>query len=119
MSNEKPSTGHTPHTDESILSAITDQAAQELHPLLEALGKHWKSVTACIVVIIAIVAGRSVYLNHLDSVSDNANLKLQTILTDNSGKELVTALNAFAKDAPSSMKAAVYLEIAQAAQRCR
>ncbi|WP_051261539.1 tetratricopeptide repeat protein [Desulfovibrio inopinatus] len=116
MSTKKPTSGPASHTDGGFLNAVAEETHEELHPLLTALGRNWKQLAFGITLLLAVVIGRSIYLNHVDSVATQANQDLQTILTDKSGSDLITALNDFAKTAPDSVKPSIYLETAKAAQ---
>ncbi len=102
-------------TGQETLEDIESHVPETLHPILEAAFKYWKQIAigvGAILVGTALYAGFSAYNQRAMA---EAQSKMGIILIEKTGQEKLDALNALLASAPSSVKPAVLLEMAQAA----
>jgi len=86
------------------------------NPLANFLTQHWRPLALITVAIVVIAAGYAAYViagQHSKGKGMNA---LGDIIATKTGPERLTALESYLASAPSSVKAAVLLEIARTAQ---
>jgi len=100
-------------TEHESLEEIESHVPESMHPILEAAFKYHKQLITVVVAIIAVAAiyaGVTAY-NQRNMVT--AQNELGTILIEAKGEDKINRLEALLGSAPSSVKPAVLLELAQ------
>ncbi|WP_319468241.1 tetratricopeptide repeat protein [uncultured Pseudodesulfovibrio sp.] len=100
-------------TEHSTLEDIENAAPASMHPILEAAFKYQKQIAIGVIAIVVatgLYAGINSYSTHARTT---AQAELGTILLEKKGQDKIAALEALLGSAPSSVKSAVLLELAQ------
>lgn len=88
----------------------------DIPTLLRLPIQYWKQTVAVVVLILAVAGGYSLVGIYQKSQTEKGEKALSHLVATTKGADLVTALEAMAKTAPSGVRDAVNLELAKAAQ---
>lgn len=94
------------------LEEIESHVPEQLHPILEAAFRNMKQIVIGVVAIIVVAAAYAGITTYNARAVDAATAKLGKILIETSGDEKLAQLEGLLKDAPSSAKPAVLVELA-------
>ncbi len=97
-----------------ILNEIQTEISNEAAPLLDFLTAHAVKIMMVLGLFVAAVGGLGAYNWHQNSLLEDAQSQLHTIVQTKQGTDRVTALEAFLSEAPQSLHSAVLLHTAEA-----
>jgi len=98
------------------MADITFDRPEQMSPLARFVSQYWRALAAGTVAALLAVAAYAWYNASAQQAKLNAENELGAIIAEKTGPERLTALEAYLKTAPSSIKNAIYLEIARTAQ---
>lgn len=94
-------------------TAVTDSVTPSL---LRLPIQYWKQTVAVIAVIIVVAGGYALFTVYQQHQTEKAEAALSTLVATTQGADLVPALTKMAASAPKTVRPAVNLELAKAAQ---
>ncbi|MFZ5427433.1 MAG: hypothetical protein ACOZEN_10685 [Thermodesulfobacteriota bacterium] len=97
------------------MADISFDRPEQTSPLARFVSQYWRALAAGTVAALMAVAAYAWYNSSAQQAKLNAENDLGVIIAGKTGPERLTALEAYLKTAPSSVKSAVYLEIARTA----
>ena len=116
MIPQQPAPGQGTGTSE-LLHELQSEVSHEAAPLLQFLLRHAVTIMVLLVLFVIALAGMGGYNWHAAKSLREGQDELARITLSTEGAARVSALEAFAERAPSSMRVAVLLELADAAMR--
>ena len=99
-----------------VSSPKSANSGTDISALLRLPIEYWKQTVAVLAAIVVIAGGYALFTLYQKSQSAKAEQALSELTMQKTGAELVDALQKMATTAPSSVRAAVNLELAKAAQ---
>lgn len=105
--------------DDSLLQKISAEVAPEVSPLLRFLLRHARLIAIFLGLALVVAVGFGVYSWHSGRRLEQARIELGRIEVSPDPAVRIRELEAFAGTAPSSMRAAVTLALAQASLEAR
>ncbi len=117
MSQQQSPAQGTPQgpANAQLLNEIQSEVSSEAAPLLEFLVRHGISIMAGLVLFVIVLLGYGGYTWYDNDKTEKAHLELSRIVLSNEGAERITALEAFAQDAPDAVKTGTWLALAETA----
>lgn len=100
---------------QAVLEEMEAHSPQSMHPILEAAFKYLKEIVIAVVAIICVTAAYAGYHAYSAKTEATAQANLGIILIQANGQERIDRLEGLLNMAPSSVKPAVQLELAQSA----
>jgi predicted negative regulator of RcsB-dependent stress response len=97
----------------NILHRVEEEVNEEIHPLLQKIHDNVKLIGLVLGSVVLIAAGVTGYKYFKQTRLQNAKSTMSSLLTQNQGQELITALEGFLPEAPEAVKQAVRLELAK------
>lgn len=95
--------------------SAVEEVQEDLHPAFKLLVDNMNYIVAAIAALLLIVAAVSLYNWYSARNLAQAKNDLGTILSEKSGQEKITSLDAFLKEAPEALKPGILLELANEA----
>lgn len=101
------------------MADITFERPEQMSPLARFVSQYWRIAAAGVVAALLVLAGLAWYNASAKQSRAKAENDLGAIIAEKTGPERLSALEAFLKTAPDSVKGATLLEIARTAQEQR
>ncbi len=107
----------TPKGDapETNVPGMEEIEHDELHPVLKALGKYWKPITAVVVALLVVLAGVALYKAQKKSRIADVQAKVGKVLAETKGADRLAGLEKILADGAGEAQDGVLLEIAKTA----
>jgi predicted negative regulator of RcsB-dependent stress response len=100
----------------SLIGSIQGEVAAEASPMLQFLIDNTRYIVLGIILFIIAIVGYWLYTSNVENTRAERQLEFGRLLIGKTGPERITALEEYLKTAPSSLHAAAWFAIAEAAQ---
>lgn len=104
-----------PPSSPALLRDLQSEVSVEAAPLLQFIVKYAGLIVAVLVLFVAVLAGTAGYTWYSARAATTAQMELASVILHTQGAERVMALEHFALKAPSSVRTAAWLALADAA----